>query len=164
MSLVRCGECGRDVSDQAAACPNCGAPPKLALPPVIEDESRNKFLTVVFVSLFALVIILVWASRSDKADTGEAGDALPTERVQMVAGGDSSTVQLLPMKAEALDNVQTVVNAAAYNCTVSQAWAIYPEPPSGAKVIKAACSDGSVVQVSIFAGRGFVKPWSGVLG
>ena len=26
MALMKCGECGRDVSDKAAACPNCGAP------------------------------------------------------------------------------------------------------------------------------------------
>jgi len=26
MALVRCGECSREVSDKASACPNCGAP------------------------------------------------------------------------------------------------------------------------------------------
>ncbi|EGY02165.1 hypothetical protein AZA_27470 [Nitrospirillum viridazoti Y2] len=26
MALIKCGECGRDVSDKAAACPGCGAP------------------------------------------------------------------------------------------------------------------------------------------
>ncbi len=26
MALVRCGECGKKVSDKASACPNCGAP------------------------------------------------------------------------------------------------------------------------------------------
>lgn len=27
MALVACGECGREISDKAAACPQCGAPP-----------------------------------------------------------------------------------------------------------------------------------------
>lgn len=27
MALIACRECGREVSDQAAACPGCGAPP-----------------------------------------------------------------------------------------------------------------------------------------
>ena len=26
MALIRCGECGKDVSDKAASCPACGAP------------------------------------------------------------------------------------------------------------------------------------------
>ena len=26
MALIKCSECGRDVSDKATACPNCGAP------------------------------------------------------------------------------------------------------------------------------------------
>jgi len=26
MAMIRCGECGKEVSDKAASCPNCGAP------------------------------------------------------------------------------------------------------------------------------------------
>jgi DNA-directed RNA polymerase subunit RPC12/RpoP len=26
MALIKCSECGKDVSDKAASCPNCGAP------------------------------------------------------------------------------------------------------------------------------------------
>lgn len=26
MALVRCGECGRQISDKAPACPQCGCP------------------------------------------------------------------------------------------------------------------------------------------
>ena len=28
MALVKCHECGREVSTEAAACPNCGAKPR----------------------------------------------------------------------------------------------------------------------------------------
>ena len=30
MALINCGECGKSVSDKAAACPHCGAPVKPA--------------------------------------------------------------------------------------------------------------------------------------
>lgn len=30
MALIRCPECGREVSDRAAACPNCAAPIKFS--------------------------------------------------------------------------------------------------------------------------------------
>lgn len=26
MAIIRCPECGREISDKAAACPSCGAP------------------------------------------------------------------------------------------------------------------------------------------
>jgi len=28
MPLIKCQECGKEISDQATACPNCGAPTK----------------------------------------------------------------------------------------------------------------------------------------
>jgi hypothetical protein len=30
MALIKCAECGREISDKAAACPNCGAPVQAA--------------------------------------------------------------------------------------------------------------------------------------
>lgn len=35
MALIKCYECGREISDKASACPNCGAP-------VIENNSLNR--------------------------------------------------------------------------------------------------------------------------
>ena len=29
MALIKCPECGREISDQAKACPNCGIPNKI---------------------------------------------------------------------------------------------------------------------------------------
>ena len=34
MALIKCSECGHDVSDMAQSCPNCGAPIKKAEPMV----------------------------------------------------------------------------------------------------------------------------------
>jgi hypothetical protein len=33
MALIQCGECNRDVSTEAAACPKCGAKPRVANQP-----------------------------------------------------------------------------------------------------------------------------------
>lgn len=35
MALIKCYECGKEISDKATACPNCGAP-------VIENNSLNR--------------------------------------------------------------------------------------------------------------------------
>lgn len=36
MALIKCTECGKDVSDKAAACPGCGAP--LPVKSLVPDE------------------------------------------------------------------------------------------------------------------------------
>ena len=42
MALIKCGECGHDVSDSAAFCPSCGCPPKLKETKVsVEEKNVN---------------------------------------------------------------------------------------------------------------------------
>jgi hypothetical protein len=56
MALVKCEDCGRDVSDRAPACPNCGAP--IAS---VEDKNTPAKVTVdgdCFVGTKALVVRL----------------------------------------------------------------------------------------------------------
>jgi hypothetical protein len=38
MALIRCMECGREVSDKATTCPNCGAPVDPASAPIAPDK------------------------------------------------------------------------------------------------------------------------------
>ena len=40
MSLIRCPECGKDVSDMAASCPNCGYP--IATPKSFDQSALQK--------------------------------------------------------------------------------------------------------------------------
>ena len=40
MALIRCYECGREISSLATACPSCGAPPQSAIPPPLPTEAR----------------------------------------------------------------------------------------------------------------------------
>jgi len=41
MALVSCDECGKKISDQASACPHCGAPTEWGKNQ-IKKERRNK--------------------------------------------------------------------------------------------------------------------------
>ncbi|HET7175980.1 MAG TPA: zinc ribbon domain-containing protein [Gammaproteobacteria bacterium] len=45
--LIKCGECGREISDQAMACPGCGAPiAKVAATGSAADEVSNGVQTI----------------------------------------------------------------------------------------------------------------------
>jgi hypothetical protein len=56
MALVACKECGKEMSDQAAACPGCGAPPK----PVSKKPATRKTSPVAWAAAFAIIAGLVW--------------------------------------------------------------------------------------------------------
>jgi hypothetical protein len=40
MALIRCYECGKEISSLATACPSCGAPPQSAIPPPLPTDGR----------------------------------------------------------------------------------------------------------------------------
>lgn len=42
MALIKCSECGKEISDQAASCPNCGCPIKKVNSDSGEDNSEKK--------------------------------------------------------------------------------------------------------------------------
>lgn len=75
MALIPCGECGREVSDKAAACPHCGAPvssgESVQNRRVEESQprktSRWKWVVGVPVGTFILLMII-----GSCADTPEA--------------------------------------------------------------------------------------------
>ena len=39
MALITCAECGREISDQAPACPGCGAPPEVFARAGVHDDT-----------------------------------------------------------------------------------------------------------------------------
>lgn len=47
MALINCNECGKEISDKAATCPNCGAPVE-QMTPYNEVISENKLNTNIF--------------------------------------------------------------------------------------------------------------------
>lgn len=74
MALIACSECGREVSDKAAACPQCGAPIAAPVPPPapVEHEQRPPRKPMgcgTLLAIVAVVFILMYAC-SPKRDPG----------------------------------------------------------------------------------------------
>lgn len=44
MALISCSECGKEVSDKTASCPNCGAPTNKEKRPHIRRKSKKEAL------------------------------------------------------------------------------------------------------------------------
>lgn len=79
MALTKCGECGREVSTEAAACPGCGAPIK---PPQPQTNKPGCLGQLLRGTLFALLLIIgvVWWIAST-IDTPPARTTASTPRV-----------------------------------------------------------------------------------
>jgi hypothetical protein len=62
MALIKCAECHKEVSDQALACPNCGAPSAKATRPAVTNPTTAKRRThpVTWVVLAAIVVAGTW--------------------------------------------------------------------------------------------------------
>jgi Host cell surface-exposed lipoprotein len=79
MALVKCEDCGHDVSTEAASCPNCGRPmipaPAPPLPPQPANPNRSWFrrhpiLTVIL----ALIMVGVIGSAISNENSGSSGN------------------------------------------------------------------------------------------
>ena len=79
MALVKCGECGKDISDKAIACPNCGAPVATGAPvrraPVLVPPRRktSKWAYVGLVLIVGIILFIYRAIMSDHAAPLSAG-------------------------------------------------------------------------------------------
>lgn len=52
MGLAKCPDCGKDVSDQASSCPNCGHPVKA----VVIEQTAKKYKAMQLLGIFLIII------------------------------------------------------------------------------------------------------------
>lgn len=77
MALIKCSECGKEMSDKAVACPHCGCPISAMKPNNESEDIRKKvekiyfkrknisFVAGAIVLLLLLVLILFWGKQND---------------------------------------------------------------------------------------------------
>jgi len=75
MALITCGDCGKDVSDKAPACPHCGAPLSRAIeaggqPVLTTQQTAKKYKGAQLVGCAMLVAGLVVGCSSAQSTGG----------------------------------------------------------------------------------------------
>lgn len=62
MALIKCTECGKEFSDRAAACPNCGCPTDIILEDIEKEKSiqQKRLLLLTILEIINLRLILKW--------------------------------------------------------------------------------------------------------
>lgn len=60
MALIKCPECGADISEKASVCPKCGCPLNIIKQLIFDKKiKRKKIMVRVFVAIFSAIFILV---------------------------------------------------------------------------------------------------------
>lgn len=58
MALIKCGECGKEFSDKANACPHCGCPISKETNTNIDNKSAKKSIIVLGCVVVAIIVIV----------------------------------------------------------------------------------------------------------
>lgn len=93
MALIRCGECGSEISDKALACPKCGAPNGPAGLTASDSSSRTRPKPALAASVVLLFVfgVVAWVAMSSDA---------PEKSEPPAPAKSSSTVRSTPPPAQ----------------------------------------------------------------
>lgn len=58
MALIKCSECGMDVSDKATLCPKCGCPLEVTQQ-VISDSKRTKHKRIIILGISTIILLAI---------------------------------------------------------------------------------------------------------
>lgn len=120
MALVKCMECGGEVSDKAAACPRCGAPPTLAVEaspvPAASPAKPWRNTAAAWIGGFGIVAIAVGAVAALMIMRGGPSGLPPT----LESGGPAQASSPAPWVDRADVELRSMLNEGA-GATVAQA-------------------------------------------
>ncbi len=97
MALIHCSECGREISDQAPACPGCGAPIKapLKVPSDNERKEASPVIGIVAIGLGLASIIMPYFAAVFLVPAAFVCGIIAFRRGQKGLGGVSVALALL---------------------------------------------------------------------
>lgn len=73
MSMIKCPECGKEVSDKADECPNCGNPISEKSAP--KHKSKKKIIVIILIILLISIVTSIKTSYDFAARERAAGNA-----------------------------------------------------------------------------------------
>lgn len=90
MALIKCHECGKDVSTEAAACQNCGAPPATSAPLPAKVEKVSNLMSVIVLSAVIIGLVAMCSSTDDQSNSKKEPDKCAKDDLQCL--GDKAVV------------------------------------------------------------------------
>src|SRR5262245_45179540 len=137
MALIRCHECGKEISSLATACPSCGAPPRSAIvPPPLPTQprpaSRAKQLFGGTIALLTgVVLVLVIRGVTNQPNHSSVAATPPPTTVKMITRSApvETASESLPSPPAAETPTSELATSSAPIETASES---LPSPPAAA--------------------------------
>lgn len=96
MALICCSECGKEISDQAKVCPNCGFDVKQhtkqierTSPIGVERSKRRNLIIAVCVGIVLVIVAIFVAANGDRIAAQNAADKSRDAINQMIQDGSN---------------------------------------------------------------------------
>jgi uncharacterized protein YgiM (DUF1202 family) len=109
MALIRCYDCGKEISSLATACPSCGAPPRPTIvpPPLPPQSSRAKQLSWGTIALLmGVVLVLVIRGVTHQANSLSVATS-PTPATREAITRSSTPVETASQSSPSLAATET---------------------------------------------------------
>jgi|SRR4029453_11903091 uncharacterized protein YgiM (DUF1202 family) len=109
MALIRCYDCGKEISSLATACPSCGAPPRPTIvpPPLPTQSSRAKQLSWGTIALLTgVVLVLVIRGVTHQANSLSVATS-PTPATREATTTSSTPVEAASQSSPSLAATET---------------------------------------------------------
>ena len=114
MALTNCPECGKEISDQADKCPNCGAPTRKKAEEKSTKKKTRGCLGTVLIVFSLLILIGAFGSmlssddKPTKVDSGDSAEATEEEKTEFAVGETASLndVEVTLVSAEESNGTQ----------------------------------------------------------
>jgi uncharacterized protein YgiM (DUF1202 family) len=109
MALIRCYDCGKEISSLATACPSCGAPPRPTIvpPPLPPQSSRAKQLSWGTIALLmGVVLVLVIRGVTHQANSLSVATS-PTPATREATTTSSTPVETASQSSPSLAATET---------------------------------------------------------
>jgi hypothetical protein len=122
--------------------------------------------------VLALTSLFMMAACDDRQSVQQMKHEGQTRRADVVwvevAAIDGGTRQSVEfdeqLNAQTIEEARQQVASAGYGCnSIQRLWLIKATMKTGATILKVTCSGDTEYQLTLFDGKGFVKPWTGVL-
>ena len=109
MALIKCPECGHDVSDKATSCPGCGHPLHQATVKKTDKHEIKTFRVVVAVVLIIVIIAVIWILVDDHKGKNRS----PADYYQSSYSSNYSTPKT--GNERALERAKSYLNSSAFS-------------------------------------------------
>src|SRR5262249_47870225 len=127
MALIRCHECGKEISSLATACPSCGAPPRSAMaPPPLPTQprpaSRAKQLfggTIALLTGVVLVLVIRGVTNQPNPSSVAASPTPATAKLATSSAPIETASERLPSPPAAEHPTSELATSSATTATAS---------------------------------------------